>query len=95
MKNSENVTIGMLVISAAVLLAMVAVTVWLPSPAGAASASVSRGDYVVATGAWSGSMDLLYIIDVRAQRLNVYWINDNADAIEQQDTVDLRRLFAD
>jgi len=96
MNKSQNLTIALLLLSAAILSVMLFSTFvgTSSSPAWADSASTAMGDYVVCTAHWSSSTDLLYIIDRRVQRLNVYYIDTNQNRIVRRDSVDLKRIFS-
>ncbi|MFW6061606.1 MAG: hypothetical protein ACOC93_02240 [Planctomycetota bacterium] len=93
LKDSKNLTVVLLAISAVVLGAMVVGTwsdsAWAGEPAGTSYGS----DYVMVSGAWTGSTDILYIVDVRAQRLNAYFIDRQDEQVQLRDSIDLARLF--
>ena len=73
MKDTQNVTIMLLGITAVVLGAMV-VSAFRAEPAYAESAGrASR--YIVAPGAWSNDRDVFYVIDLASRRLNLYAVN--------------------
>jgi hypothetical protein len=93
MKDSQNLTIGLLVLSATILLSMVFATMGDRAYAGGVPAATSQGEYVVASGAWSDTTDLVYIIDRVSQRMNVYFLDRNANRVQRQDSVDLKRVF--
>lgn len=98
MNNTQNVTICLLAITAAVLGAIL----WTTNSDNAAYAGMTSekgGDYILGAGAWSKSTDLIYTIDIAARQLNVYYANPNAnggagsvDVIQQ---MDLEKAFRD
>lgn len=94
MKDPQNITISLLAITAAILTAMLISTYVNTQEPAFADTPARAGAYIAVTGAWSGSRDLLYVVDVLANRLNVYSIDTNAKAIKIGDTVDLKRVFA-
>jgi len=94
MKNHANVTIAVLSISAVILASAVIVGYLSDQPA-YADTPARRGDYIMNTGAWSSSRDLLYIIDVPKQLLNVYAYDINSNAVQLVDQVNLRLAFRD
>lgn len=79
------------VILAALLLIIYAGTV---SPVYGDTA-IRQGDYMLCAGARSGSTDLVYVTDIAARRLNVYYPNLNANTLELIDTVNLEQAFRD
>ena len=93
MKNTQNMTIGLLLITAAVLTALLISSYVTPQPTYAAP-SVKEGDYIMGTGQWSPSTDLVYVLDIAAQRINVYTANINTNSVELVATTDLERAFA-
>jgi len=91
MKDPQNITIALLAASAAILAALLVFT--LDSRPAMADASVRAGDYVVVTGAFGGTKDLVYVIDVPAMRMNSYSINIQKNAIDLHDSVPLDKVF--
>ena len=94
MKNTQNVTIAVLTVTACILLAMVLGS-FLADRATAGVPSIKQGDYIMGTGAYSNDRDLLYLIDIAARRLNVYWPNINTNSLELVDKVDLQQAFSE
>jgi len=92
MNTRQNITIGLLLLTAIILGAMV-VSTYTASPAYAAS-SIKQGDYIMVTGAASDKIDLLYVVDIAARRLNAYYVDFNTSSIELMDSVDLKQVFA-
>ena len=93
MNNPQNVTIVVLMISAAVLGGiLVGSFTGTTQPAYAGTVSAA-GDYVAVTGSYHQYLSLLYVVDVVANRLNVYVPNDKTSALELRDTVDLAQVF--
>ncbi len=92
MRNSQNVTIGLLLISAAVLAALLAVS-WIDTPVAHAEPAIRGGDYLMTAGRISSSRDLLYVVDGAVQKMNVYTVNLNNGSLEVVDTVDLSKAF--
>jgi len=94
MKNSQNASILLLSITAAILAAMLA-GAWLDRPAQAGYASVSKGDYILQPYQWSDVIDLMCVIDVAAHKMNVYAPNNTTKALDiAQQVIDLDRVFA-
>ena len=92
--NSQNVTIAMLLVTAAILTAVLIGTFAGTGQVARAEASVSAGDYTMTTGVMSGSnVRLLYVINMDMQKLNVYRVDHKTGAIAIKDQVDLARAF--
>jgi hypothetical protein len=93
MKDTQNIAIVLLVISAAILTVLLVGALPETSRPAFAEASVKQGDYVMVTGQIAGSYDALYVVDIVEQQLNVYWINPESERMEILDTADLERAF--
>lgn len=93
MKNNQNLTIVLLVISAAILTVMLVTAMHQTSESAVAAASVKQGDYIMVTGQISPRYDALYAVDVLQKQLNVYWVNPDNNRMEILDTADLERAF--
>ena len=92
MKDSQNITIALLCVSAAVLGTMVAWT-YHAEEAQAAGVSASAGEYIMFTGEVTATTDMLYIIDLTKKRMNAYVFEPMANVIELKDQVDLGKAF--
>jgi len=93
MKNSENILIGTLLITAAILAALF-LGVVSDQPVSAESASRSpRGDYILTTGSIGPATDLLYVFDVPHQKMIVYGFDLNQGVYIMDDKVDLSKAF--
>jgi len=93
MKDTQNIAIVLLVISAVILTVMLLGVLRQTSQPALAAASVKQGDYVMVTGQIAGRYDALYVVDIVQRRLNVYWINPDTERMEILDTGDLERAF--
>ena len=94
MQNTGTLTIVLLVVSAMVLTAMlVGGFCQTSTSAQATGASARLGNYILASGQWTADVDLLYVINITARRLNVYYANTDTNAVELIDSVDLERAF--
>jgi hypothetical protein len=72
-QDSQNLTIGVLSITAVVLLVGVVLTVvGGQNQARAIGQTAWGGDYIVATGQFTQNSELVYVMDARARRLNAY-----------------------
>jgi len=89
MKNTQNVTIVLLLVTAAILTTMLIST--YHTETAQAQVSIKQGRYIMASGPWSSSFDLVYILDIRTRQLNAYVANLQTRQIELLDSVDLSR----
>ncbi len=64
-------------------------------PVAQAEPSTRGGDYIMVTGGMDDDTDLLYVVDVKAQRLNTYYLDDDnrSKRIRRLTTLDLKRVF--
>lgn len=93
MNNTQNVTIVLLLISAAILSALLAgIYVNTHRPANA-EVTVKQGRWIVAVGKWSSSMDLVYVVDITTRRLNAYAANRTQRRLQLLDSTDLEPVF--
>jgi hypothetical protein len=93
--NRENLAIGVLSITATILLVSVILALsGGQNQAFALSGGNDRGgDYVLATGQFSSSTDLVFLTDAAANRLNVYGYDRTQRELRLYDSQDLRRVF--
>ena len=101
-KNNQNTLIVLLMISASILTAFLVggfvatqETADADAPAHSPDMVVSRPPnmYTMCTGAWDSTIDILYVLDINAQKLNAYVTNDKTEAIEQFDSIALPPAF--
>lgn len=92
MKDTQNITILLLIVTGLILGAMVIGT--YKTPTAYAESTARMGDYVLATGAFLRGADRLYVINVPANRLNVYALNSSTNVIEFKESVNLERIFS-
>ena len=93
MKNPQNITIALLAVTAVIMGSML-LSGYMASPNAAyADTPIKQGDYILGTGGYTTATDLLYVIDIAARRLNVYYANINTNALDAVDWVDLNKAF--
>lgn len=90
MKNTQNITIGLLAVSAIVLGAMLIGT--LTEPAEAAT-SARQGNYLIASVRASNSRELVYVINIPLQGVIVYGLDVGKNEITKVTEMDLRQAF--
>lgn len=95
MTDSKNITIALLLVTASILGAML-VSSFLAenNVAQASQTSVRQGDYIMTSGQITPSRELVYVLDIAARRLNVYFPDINNERIDLVDRVNLERAFA-
>ncbi len=82
MSNSQNTTIIVLLISAAILVTMLVGGFYASQQEATADASVRQGRYIMATGAYTKSIDLLYVLDVQNGTMVTYVPNNNKKTVD-------------
>ena len=93
MKERSDLAIGVLSITAVILLVGVFVTLSQQSPVQAIGLLDRGGDYILVTGQFTENTELVYVTDAAAQRMNVYSYEQSTRQFELWDTVDLKRTF--
>ena len=90
MKDSKNIAIAILCVSATILASAIFLT---STPAGANGPSIRGGDYIMVNGSYSNSLDLIYIIDTSQQKMLVYAVDAIQNRIELKDQLLLKQEF--
>ena len=83
MNNTQNTTIVLLLITAAILTTMLLPAFIGTEPAAYARGAVRQGKYIMATGAYDAKIDLLYIVNIESQKLCVYAPNITKRTIDK------------
>ena len=92
MKDSQNISIVLLTITA-VVLGMMLVGISRTDTAWA-GASVQHGDFIMATGSINAGRNLLYVVDSPQRQLNVYVYDDKRGSLKPLQNIDLERAFS-
>ncbi len=90
MKDTQNITIALLVVTTVILLAMLVSGTQEPAYA---DTPIKQGDYILGTGSWTDTTDVVYVIDIATRRLVVYYLDQNKNSLDIIDAVDLERAF--
>ena len=91
MKDTQTVAIVLLAVTAIILgTVLVGMT---PEPARAADAT-RLGNYLMATVRANGNRELVYVVNVSAQRVIVYGLDINKNEVVNVAALDLRQVFA-
>lgn len=94
MKDTQNITIALLAVTAAILTAMLVGGYFSTGSTAQADTPARTGQYIAVMGSWGESSDLLYLTDVVTGQMNVYTIDKNTKSLEPaQPPVDLNKLF--
>src|SRR5260221_14390533 len=94
MQEKSNLTIGVLSITAVVLLVGVFITLSQQNSAMAIGQLDRGGDYILVTGQFTDTTELVYVTDAAAQRMNIYSYDQSTRQFDLWDNIDLRRVFA-
>ncbi len=94
MQDRDSLTIGVLSITATILLVgIILVTVGGQDRAVAIGQTDRGGDYLVVTGQFTDSSELIYVTDAAARKMNVYSYDWNRGHLILWDSHDLRRAL--
>jgi len=94
MNDKTNSAIGVLSITATVLLVGVVLTLGGQGKAVAEGEIDRGGDYILVTGQFNGASELVYVTDAAAQRMNVYSWEQTNRQFTLWDSIDLKRVFS-
>ncbi len=90
--NQQNFAIGVLTVTATVLLVGLLLMGTLSQQEAKGYAQIDRGgDYVMVTGQWRTEHEVLWVLDGRSQVLGLYWFEPRRSRLELIDTIELRR----
>lgn len=89
MKDTQSITIGLLLITAAILTVLVIGT-FNDRPAHAGHGGVRQGNYIMAAGKLSTTREVLYLINIPAMRMITYVLHPSKPEITAITGVDLK-----
>ena len=94
MKNTQNITIVLLLMTAAILTTLLVAGLAL-HPAGPRIRRRTErgGDYIMATGMYDDQTDFIYVLDVANGKLNLYYPNINTNQLTLGTTLNLATAF--
>ena len=93
MKNTQNITISLLTLSAVILTAMLIGIYCNTSDQADASVTIKQGQYIMSTGTWSSSYELVYIINITTGKMTAYVYNKPTRRLQNLDQTDLNSVF--
>ena len=93
MKNTQNITISLLTVSAVIMTAMLVGIYVNSSEEADAAISIKQGQYIMCTGTWSSSYDLVYIVNIATGRMSAYVYNKPNRRLQNLDKTDLNAVF--
>ena len=93
MKDTQNITILMLLVTATILGAMLVGAYVGTSQRAGGETSTRHMGFIVVTGRASATTEAMYILDLETKRLNTYFLNQRNNSIEFLATVDLEKVF--
>ena len=92
MQKTQDITIVMLLMTAAILTSLLVAGYLYTEPAYAGSVSRS-GDYVMASGMFEEGTDFVYVLDIANAKLNLYYANTASNQLTLGCTTDLSTAF--
>lgn len=93
MKNPENITIVMLLATAAILGSVLIGTYCGTSQSADAEVFARHMGFIVSVGMVAPYVEAMYIIDTESKKLNAYILRAENNTIEFLTTVDLEKAF--
>jgi hypothetical protein len=93
MQDSKNYIIGVLSITATILLVGLLLATGHGNQAYAIGQIDRGGDYIMVTGQFTDSMELIYVTDAAAQRINAYSWETTTQTFVLWDSLDLPKLL--
>ena len=94
MQDNRNLVIGVLTVTATILFVGVVLSTMGGRNEALAIGQLDRGgDYVMVTGQFSDSEELVYVTDAAAQRMNIYSYNATNRQFTLWDSIDLRAVL--
>jgi hypothetical protein len=95
MKDNQNLTLGVLIITAVILLVGVILGGNSSSNTAMAIGQLDRGgDYIMVTAQFTQNDEVIYITDAAAQMMNLYSYDATQRQLVLWDQVDLKRVLA-
>jgi len=85
-KDTQNTTIVLLLVTAAVLTAMIIPTFIDDDSVALANSTARQGKYILATGGFNQNIDLVYVVNIDTQKLVVYAPNLAKRTIDKMGT---------
>ena len=92
MHDKTNITIALLIVSAAILGGLMLAGT-LTAPATAAT-PIRGGDYIMVTGSYSGGTDIVYVLDIAAGKMNAYVTHPTDYSLALRDQINIKQAFA-
>ena len=93
MRNTQNITIVLLLLSAGILTAVLIGMHVSATPRAEAQVTVKQGQYIMSVGTYSKSADLVYILNIKTGKMNAYQASRLRKSIGFADQADLARVF--
>lgn len=93
MNDNKNLTIGILSVSAVVLLAALIVTTAMPQPVMALGQLDRGGDYILMTSQFTENSEVVFVTDAAARRMIMYSYEPTTRDIRFWDAIDLGKAL--
>ena len=92
MQKTQNITIIMLLMTAAILSSLL-VAGWLYTEPAYAGGVSRAGDYIMASGQYDADTDFIYVLDIANAKLNLYYPDINTNQLKIGVTTDVGAAF--
>jgi hypothetical protein len=93
MKNTQNVTIVLLIVTAAILTSLLVGGYVYTQPAYGGASQSKGGDYIMAAGTYDQNSDFIYVVDIAKNMLAIYYVNINNNTVMMGGKEDLAKAF--
>jgi len=91
--NKQTLAIGVLSITATVLLVGILVVLSIPRPAQALGELDRGGDYIMVTSQFMSNWEVVFITDAAVGRMGAYFYNLNTKTVQLVDMVEFARFM--
>lgn len=89
--NNQNVTIGVLTVTATILLVGLLLMGMIGQQEARAFAQIDRGgDYILVTSQWRADREVLWVFDARSQVLGLYYFDPRTTRLDLIDVLPMR-----
>lgn len=93
MRDNENITILLLVLTASVLTAMLVMTFVQTAPEPAQAGQMVRGgEYLFGTASINPNVDIVYVVDGTVRGINAYYVNQKTKSIDKITGVEFSKI---
>jgi len=91
MKNTQNILIVMLLVTAAFLSALLVGQFVYTEKTAVAATHDREGDYIIVSGTFDQDKDVVYVLDIANAKVNLYYPDVNTNSLVLGTTLDLSK----